>query len=162
MIKSIETNGAVAVKPRAAVNSVRNYRQGRVVAPDVEDNDDDADETEVKLLALVTQAAKAYLNAGLNFRETVQQCQQAGIDRDDVIEAALKGGLPESTVRGTVSSVYNHAGKRVKAKGQGRKVNPNAALILAVVKKQFPALNGKDRAAGILAAYKLDKAQQEK
>jgi hypothetical protein len=141
--------------PKRNAGKVREY-----LADDAEG--DDRDSVEVQLLANVTKAAKAFLQAGMTFKATVEECEKAGIDRDDVLEAALAGGIDEGTARNTVSSVYNKAGKRVKAKGQGRKANPHAAEMLALIKKSFPALNGKDRASAILAAYKLDKANQEK
>lgn len=133
-----EASGAIVALP--VPNNQLPASRARVNTPRISttENTDDDDKAIVGLLAKITKAAKAVIAKTDSLRELVQEACDNDVDRDDVIDAIIEGGWAEQTARNMVSAIYNLNGKRVKAKGQGRKGSKLSPAICKLVKEAYP------------------------
>lgn len=96
---------------------------------DYEQDNDDTDGIRERFIAALTVHCKAESTLSVIVAEMIQ----LGIDRDTAIEWGIDAGLSDGYVRSTVSRLFIALVGRVKRKGQGRKVSPNAVKLAKLV-----------------------------
>lgn len=141
-----------AAKKAANRAKIVNLQERGLLAPESPKSERLSEDT---LLVDLTLAARAYANSSRDVAAETLKCFNAGLDRDDVIEAIIAGGLSESYARTIVSKIY----PKVRTPGAGTKTSP-LALKLA---DQVVNANGgyKEARKLLLAAAHYCKVQLE-
>lgn len=115
----------------------------------------DEEETEETLKPRFQSALIGACKAEASLAAVMAEMVAADVTRDDAIDWGIETGLSESYVRSTVSRIYIElTGRRVVAKGAGRKVNKGAKALAERVLKETDGDFAKAKAL-LLAARRI-------